>query len=115
MAISEIEIKRCEKILDSYLEKHRPPPHIRNELDISYRIKDQSIEIFEIRPSFQEPKEKIEIMVAKTTYIKRSGKWKIYWHKSDMKWHGYDPIPEVNSLEEFITVLENDEHCCFYG
>jgi len=115
MAISEFEIKRCEKILDAYLKKHRPPPHIRNEFDISYRIKDQSIEIFEIRPAFRNPEEKTEIMVAKTTYIKRSGKWKIFWYKADMKWHGYDPIPEINSLEEFITVLENDEHCCFYG
>lgn len=115
MAISEFEIKRCEKILDAYLKKHRPPPPIRNEFDISYRIKDQSIEIFEIRPAFRNPEGKTEIMVAKTTYIKKSNKWKIFWYKADMKWHGYDPMPEVNSLEEFITVLENDANCCFYG
>jgi len=76
MAISEFEIKRCEKILDTYLEKHRPPVHIRHEVDISYRIKNKSIEIFEIRLSFRNPKEKIETMVAKTTYIKKNNKWK---------------------------------------
>ncbi len=115
MALSEIEIKRCEKILDTYLEKYRLPPHIRKELDINYRIKDQSIEIFEIRPSFRNPEEKTETMVAKTTYIKKTNTWKIYWYRADMKWHAYDPAPEVNSLQEFIVVLENDEHCCFYG
>jgi len=32
-----------------------------------------------------------------------------------MKWHRYNPNPEVNSLGEFITILGNDEHCYFYS
>ncbi len=115
MAISEFEIKRCEKIVDAYLERCRPPAHIRHEVDINYRIKNQSIEIFEIRPSFRDPQTKTETMVAKTTYIKKSGKWKIFWQKADMKWYSYDPVPETNFLEDFIKVLENDEHSCFFG
>jgi len=38
-------------------------------------------------------------MVAKTTYVKKSGLWKVYWQRADMKWHSYDPMPEVGSLE----------------
>jgi len=115
MAISEFEIKRCEKLVGAYIEKYRPPPHVRHEADLSYRIKDQSVEIFEIRSGFINADEKVDIMVAKTTYVKKSDLWKVYWHKADMKWHSYSPVPEVDSFEEFLALVENDEHCCFYG
>jgi hypothetical protein len=115
MSISEFEIKRCEKYVGEYIEKHRPPAHIRNEVDLGYRINDQSIEIFEIRPLWNDPEKKIEEMVAKTTYVKKTGKWKVFWQMADMKWHGYEPMPEVDSLEAFLSLVEKDEHCCFYG
>jgi len=43
MAISEFEIKRVEKTMEGYLDRARPPVHIRNELDIGYRIANQSV------------------------------------------------------------------------
>jgi len=115
MSISELEIKRFEKLVAAYVEKHRPPPHVRKEVDLSYRIKDQSIEIFEIRPRWNKPDQKIEEMVAKTTYVKRSGLWNVYWQRADMKWHSYDPMPQVSSLEKFLALVEEDRHGCFYG
>ncbi|MEF8833842.1 MAG: hypothetical protein V5A42_03160 [Halofilum sp. (in: g-proteobacteria)] len=38
------------RALDAFLRRRRSPPEIRSELDIQYRIKGQSIEIFELRP-----------------------------------------------------------------
>ena len=57
----------------------------------------------------------IEEAVAKATYVKSRGIWKIYWQRADLKWHRYDPGPEVKTLEEFLEVLEKDEYACFYG
>ena len=71
MEISEFDIKRCEKLLEKLLTIHRPPVHIRNEMDIGYRIKDQSVEFFEVRPYGKDTSEKIEMSVEKTTYVKR--------------------------------------------
>lgn len=115
MAISEFETKRCERLVGEYVDKHRPPAHVRNQVDLSYRISGQSIEIFEVRPLWKKPEQKIEEMVAKTTYVKKSKVWKVYWQRSDMKWHSYTPMPEVGSLEEFLALVEKDEHGCFYG
>jgi Protein of unknown function (DUF3024) len=115
MAISEFETRRCEKLMGAYIERHRPPAHLRNQLDLACRISDQSIEIFEIRPLWDKPEQKIEEMVAKTTFVKKSGLWKVYWQRADMKWHSYKPKPEVHSLEEFLALVEKDEHGCFYG
>ncbi len=115
MAISEFEIKRCEKLAGAYVEKHRPPAYIRNEVDLSFRVKDQSIEIFEIRPVWNNPDKKIESMVAKTTYVKKTGLWKVYWQRADLKWHSYEPTPEVKTLEDFLALVDKDEHSCFNG
>ncbi len=115
MAISEFEIKRVEKIMGGYLSRTRPPVQIRNELDIGYRIENQSVELFEVRPAFKDPSMKIEHAIAKATYLKREGIWKIYWMRADLKWHRYEPVPEADSLEEFLSVIEDDHHGCFYG
>ncbi len=40
MAFNDLDKKRIEKAMDAFLEKHRPPAHIRAELDIGYRIAD---------------------------------------------------------------------------
>ena len=115
MAISEFEIKRVEKIMDGYLARRRPPVHIRNELDIGYRHENQSIELFEIRPAYKDPSVIIEHSIAKATYVKQKGIWRIYWMRADQKWHRYEPVPEVGDLEEFLSVIEGDHYGCFYG
>ena len=115
MAFSEFETKKFEKVVDSFIQKRRPPPHIRNELDLGFRIKGQSVEIFEIRPLWQNPKEKMEEPVAKATYVKTQRVWKVYWQRADLKWHRYDPDPEVQTLDEFLAVVDRDEYACFFG
>ena len=71
MAISEFESKRCEKVVQKYLDGSRPPPHIRPELDLGCRVTGQSVEMFEIRPVWKgQSGEKMEHPFAKATYVK---------------------------------------------
>jgi len=69
MPPSEFELKKCEKAIAAFLKKSRPPPHIRKELDLGYRINGHSIEIFEIRPKWRNPENTLEIPVAKSTNV----------------------------------------------
>jgi len=116
MAISEFESKRCERVVQKYLDGRRPPPHIRPELDLGCRVTGQNVEMFEIRPVWRgQPGEKMERPFAKATYVKSKNIWKIYWQRADLKWHLYEPNSEVNTLGEFLAVVEKDEYCCFYG
>jgi spore coat polysaccharide biosynthesis protein SpsF (cytidylyltransferase family) len=115
MVLSEFEIKKVEKAVRQYVEKHRPLPDIRHEVDLGYRVKGQSVEIFEIRPLWNKQDKTIEEAIAKATYVKTQRVWKVYWQRADLKWHRYDPDPEVKTIEEFLAVVERDEYGCFFG
>jgi hypothetical protein len=114
MTLSEFENKRFEQPLKNYCA-NKYPAHIRNELHLDYRIKDQSIILFTVRPQWNNPSETVESMIAKATYVKNKKIWKLYWQRADMKWHGYEPEPEVRSVEEFLEIVEADKYACFYG
>ena len=101
--------------MDKYLERRRPPAHIRPKLDIGYRVNGQSVEIFEIRPVWNDASKKMELPVAKSTFIKARGVWKIYWMRKDLKWHSYEPVATVGTVDKFLRVVEEDRYGCFWG
>ncbi|MGR9073938.1 MAG: DUF3024 domain-containing protein [Gammaproteobacteria bacterium] len=115
MSFSEFEIKRYNKLAGDYVESRRPPSHVRPQLDLGYRLKGQSVEIFEKRPRWDNPQEEIEEAVAKATYVKRQNLWKVYCQRQDLKWHRYDPVPEVQTFDEFLALVEDDRFGCFFG
>lgn len=39
-----------KKIIRGFIEKIRPPAHIRDQVDIDYTFQNRVLEIFEIRP-----------------------------------------------------------------
>lgn len=114
MAFSEFEIRKYGKVVGQFIETRRPPPHIRSQLDLAFRVDGQSVEIFEVRPAWRDPEKKMEHPVAKATYVKTQRIWRIYWQRADLKWHCYEPNPEVGTIEDFIALVDKDEYACFF-
>lgn len=71
--------------------------------------------IFEVRPNWRDPSQKMERPVAKATYERSRGVWKIFWQRRDQKWHGYEPVPTVGSVDRFLEVVGQGQFCCFWG
>ena len=115
MAFSEFEKRMYSKLASEYCEENGPPPHLYDQLQLLSKLEEQSIIIYELRPSFKQPAEKIEWMVAKATYLKSTKKWKIYYQAATLKWKSYEPCPEVNRLEEFFMLLEVDAYHHFFA
>ena len=115
MAFSEFEQKRYEKVVGEYIETRRPPAEVRDQVDLSFRVEKQSVIIFEIREIWNDRERKVESPIAKATYVISKKIWKIYWQRADLKWHSYEPTLETRSIEEFLSVVENDEYHCFWG
>lgn len=116
MAFTQFELARINKVVGAFISERRPPPHIRPKLDLAYRLKGQSVEIFEVRPRWRgAPGEIMEQSVAKATYLKTRGIWRVYWQRADLKWHSYEPVPEVGSIEKFLVLVGEDKFACFFG
>lgn len=103
------------EVMENYVARIRPPENIREKLDITYKIENQSVILQEVRPMFESPDQKIESGFAKATYVKSSKKWKIYWMRANLKWDAYEPKPEVHTLQEFVKLIDEDSFHCFKG
>ncbi len=115
MAFTQLERMRCERDIAKFMDRRRPPPEIRSKLDLAYKIEGQSVEIFEVRPDWQDATKTMQSPVAKTTFVRSKNRWRVFWMRRDLKWHGYEPNDEVHSLEAFLNVVDRDEYCCFFG
>jgi hypothetical protein len=115
MAFSEFETKRLEKLVGALVEERRPPPHLRSEVDLKFRIEDLSLEIFEVRASWRGDGTTTENLLAKTTYVKTKNLWRVFWLRSDLKWHSHPRVPQVGTIEEFLALVAEDEGSYFFG
>jgi hypothetical protein len=57
----------------------------------------------------------LEHPIAKATYNKSKRNWKVYWQRADLKWHSFEPSPEVESIEDFLALVQADQYACFFG
>ena len=92
------------------------PPHLsqRHRLKLPAIQRIHTVELFEIRQHLLDPSRKIEISIAKATYVKTQGIWKLYWQRANMKWYRYDHSG-IKTLEEVFSIVKADEYGAFFG
>jgi Protein of unknown function (DUF3024) len=115
MGLSEFEVARISKAVGGFVERRRPPAHIRPKLDLGFRVRGQSVELFEVRPVWRGTGQKREHAFAKATFVRTRGCWRVFWLRQDLKWHSYEPAPEVSTIEQFLAIVHEDKHSCFFG
>jgi hypothetical protein len=115
MSLSSLQVVDIIEVMENFMEKKRLPETSRPKVDIKYEIDDQSVVIYELRRPSDKPGEMSEHGVAKATFVKSSNEWKVFCLESDLKWHAYQPHPRVKSLNEFVGLVQQDSHGCFWG
>ena len=103
-----------EKLIERYIENKRPPLELRDQVDLGYTYEDHVVELFEIRPQWNDDTKKIKSSFAKSKYVKSKKIWKVYWMRASGKWQLYEP-GEVKNLSEFLAIVEADKLGCFWG
>ena len=73
------------------------------------------MELFYERPAFERPGESAEDSIARLRYVRSRDAWWLFWMRADLKFHRYEPCPEVPTLSEALAVIREDTHCCFFG
>lgn len=115
MAITIVQTLDIIEALENFLDRKRPPLEMREEVDLTYEIDGKNIIVFERRCLLNNPEEIIEIPISKCTYIMSKDIWKVFWYRADGKWQIYLPLPYIQSLDEYVNVLEEDQYGCFFG
>ena len=115
MAFNDIERARNLASLKWFMEQRRPPENIRPQLDIGYTVVGQTVDIFEIRPDWQDKTTTRHTPVARIKYVKSRDEWRLYWMRRDLKWHSYEPDAVHKSLMAALAVVNSDAYCCFFG
>lgn len=114
MSFAEIELARIDKIVGDFCNS-RIPAEVRHQLRLEYTIKGHDVEIFEVRPLWNIPGEELQTPIAKIKYVRTAEEWRLYWMRSDLRWHSYTPYSSSRSLEKMVRVIDEDELCCFFG
>lgn len=63
ISFTEIQIKQ-------YIKKIRPSEEIRDQVDVSYSFSNNIVEVFEIRPRWDDPKVKVKYPLVRIRNIK---------------------------------------------
>lgn len=114
MALNDLDLKRVQKAADAFLACRRPPAHLRDQVDLEYRVQGQSVELLEVRPAWDKPSEILRRPFAKATFIRTRNEWQVYWMPGNLKWRPYEPAA-VATVQDFFALVEEDRHACFFG
>lgn len=107
-----------ESTIKQFVEALRPvDEEIRKQVDIgySYHSKVKVVELFEIRPKWDNPQDIQKLPFARIRYYKNQNFWKIFWFRADGSWDPYEPKPTATNLEEILATIKEDKHGCFFG
>jgi len=50
-----------------------------------------------------------------TRSVRRTDVWKLYWMRSDLKWHSFEPSSRKKTLEALVKEVDSDPHGAFFG
>ena len=105
-----------ESTLNSFVESMRPKDlEIRSQLDFGYSFDGRVIEIFEIRPQWNDPKKNHNYPFARIRFYKSKNSWKLYWKRANGKWELYEPFPGATHLSKILKIIDDDAYGCFKG
>lgn len=116
MSFTDAEIAEHTGLVEELIwSKRRPPLHLRDRIREGQRFTGQAVELFYVRPVFNQPGQFVEESIVKIRYVRTARVWCLFWKRADGKWHGYQPFPETKSLATALRVVDEDPHNCFFG
>lgn len=114
MALSDLQQAQVERLLHPIIQR-ADRPEVRTQLRLGYRIDRNAVVLFESRVRWDDPSEWLEEPVAKFQYVASISRWRLFCMFRDLKWRGYEPLPEAGSLAELVSEVIRDPTGIFWG
>jgi hypothetical protein len=113
--IPDTQVRSCLKAVGAFLARRRPPPDARAQLDFRADIAGSDLVVVEVRPAYNDKRRIIEHPLAKAKWVDKRKVWRLFWMRSDLKWHSYSPMPEARTIGSLLAEVDRDPHGCFFG
>jgi hypothetical protein len=101
MALTELRRARVTKRLTVFCES-RMPAAVRDKSRVGFWIKVSEVVLFEERPSFHDPHDWQEMVVAKFKYVATRRRWQRYCQHRDCRWHEYRALRAASSFDRLL-------------
>jgi hypothetical protein len=106
--------EKVEKRLREYCES-KVPPELRDEVRVGFKVRGNFVTIFEKKPTFFDPSEWVDIVVAQFRYDSKSRQWTLYCADRNSRWHKYYYLDPDKDFEVLLREVEEDPTCIFWG
>lgn len=115
MSLPDFIKKQVEKKLKGFCES-RVPPHVRNQLTLSFNIRGNNITIVENRAPWREGlSEWTHMSIAQLRYDVDNATWKLYCRDRNEKWWLYKPFAPSNDIDKVLQEIDRDPTGIFWG
>lgn len=96
--------------------KKRVPTHVLDKVNLSYKIRGNSVTIFENRAPWRpDMKEWTSMAIAKIKFDEKTAKWTLYCADRNNKWHEYYDIEPTKDIDKILTEIDEDPTGIFWG
>ena len=103
--------------------KKRVPAHVLDKLNLSHKIRGNSVTIFENRaPWHPDMREWTSMAITQLRYNEKTGEWTLYcadrndkWHEYNDKWHEYYDMEPTKDIDKILVEIDEDPTGIFFG
>jgi len=104
-----------EKKLEAFFKK-RIPPHVADNVRLSFTIRGNSVTIFENRAPWRaEFTEWTSMPIAQLRYDEKTGRWTLHYADRNDRWHRYEGLPPTMEIDKIVEEIDRDPTGIFWG
>ena len=114
MTLPPKEFQIINSLLTKYCAK-KVPMEYRDKVRVQFKIRGNSVTLYEERPAFLRENEWVDIKVAQFRFNPKNSHWKLYCADRNSRWHEYYETDQTPDFKQLLQEVEEDPTCIFWG
>lgn len=115
MPLSSLVKTLVEKKVGEFCKK-RVPPHVLDKVNLSFKIRGNSVMIFENRaPWHPDMKGWTSMPIAQIRFDEKIGQWTLFCADRNDKWHEYYEMEPTKDIDKILVEIDEDPTGIFWG